>query len=245
MRARAWAPDGGKDVPPGAGARHAAVPAAAAGLRTPAAVAALQRRAGNAATVATLRREGAAAVREVARTPGACGGSCACHDCAANHDEHTAEEELRPGALLARAVRERHSQLTLQRMAACPPSLGDSDPAPPGWKPYFGPSSVFHCGFRSILEDRAPTPDDPMNECVYDHSGTLVDEHHPYAGCRGTPDQYDSQSSPIRHFAIDSGGIVRAGAGAFLESRVHDVVEPVSRWLGGLESDIRRLYGAP
>jgi hypothetical protein len=84
-----------------------------------------------------------------------------------------------------------------------------------------------------------------MNECSYDHSGRLVDKHHPYAGCGGTPDEYDSQANWFRHATIDSGGIARAGPGAFLESRVHDVVEPVSRWLGGLEWEIRRLYGVP
>jgi hypothetical protein len=133
----------------------------------------------------------------------------------------------------------------LQRMAACPSHLGDADPVPPGWKPYFGDTSVFHCGFRTILEDRAPAAGDPMNECVYDHSGTLVDDSHPYAGCKGTPDQYDSKKDPIKHATIDSGGIVRAGAPAFADSVKHAVVEPVAEWLGGLDRDIRRLYGAP
>jgi hypothetical protein len=133
----------------------------------------------------------------------------------------------------------------LQRMAACPSHVGDADPVPPGWKPYFGDTSVFHCGFRTILEDRAPAAGDPMNECVYDHSGTLVDDSHPYAGCKGTPDQYDSKKDPIKHATIDSGGIVRAGAPAFADSVKHAVVEPVAEWLGGLDRDIRRLYGAP
>jgi hypothetical protein len=133
----------------------------------------------------------------------------------------------------------------LQRMAACPSHLADADPVPPGWKPYFGDTSVFHCGFRTILEDRAPAAGDPMNECVYDHSGTLVDDSHPYAGCKGTPDQYDSKKDPIKHATIDSGGIVRAGAPAFADSVKHAVVEPMAEWLGGLDREIRRLYGAP
>jgi hypothetical protein len=128
MRASALAPDG-NDVPLGAGARRTAAPAAPVAVRTPAGIVALQRRAGNAATIAALRPERPEARREVARTPAGCGGSCACDECrAAGHDEE-ATEELPVGALLARAVQERR---TLQRMAACPSSLRDSDPTPPG-----------------------------------------------------------------------------------------------------------------
>ena len=104
---------------------------------------------------------------------------------------------------------------------------------------------MFPCGFRTILEDRAPAPGDPMNECVYDHSGTLVDDTHPYAGCKGTADQYDSKQDPIKHATIDAGGIVRAGGPALVDSVKHAVVEPVADWLGGLDREIRRLYGAP
>jgi hypothetical protein len=56
----------------------------------------------------------------------------------------------------------------------------------------------------------------------------------------------------LKHTFIDSGGIVRAGGPALVESVEHAVssaaesaLEPVGRWLGGLERDIRRLYGAP
>jgi len=111
----------------------------------------------------------------------------------------------------------------IQRMAACPPHLNDNDPIPSGWRVYPGPTSVFHCGFRTILENRAPTPDDPMNECVYDHTGVLVDENHQFAGCRGTPDQYDSRTDPVRHATIDSGGIVAQGLPAFITSRVYEI----------------------
>ncbi|MEA3323828.1 MAG: DUF4157 domain-containing protein [Euryarchaeota archaeon] len=118
---------------------------------------------------------------------------------------------------------------TIQRMLACPTRLEDTDPTPAGWQSYHGDPSVFHCGFRGILEDRNPTPDDLQNECFYDHSGALVDENHPYAGCRGTPNQYDSrQYWGIPHATIDPGGIVRAGAPAYITSRFHDLMRPIS-----------------
>ena len=110
----------------------------------------------------------------------------------------------------------------LARMAACPPQLADSDPVPAGWKPYFGNSSVFHCGYRGILEDRVPTASDPMNECFYDRSGRLVDASHPHAACGGTPDQYDASKDPVKHTFADSGGIWEAGWDAFWGSRAHD-----------------------
>ena len=120
----------------------------------------------------------------------------------------------------------------VQRMAPCPAHLNDDDPVPPGWRLYPGPTSVFHCGFRTILENRTPTRDDPMNECVYDHSGVLVDDTHPFAGCRGTPDQYDSSAgilSMIAHGTIDSGGVVRQGVPAFITSRVYDLSTAIAR----------------
>jgi hypothetical protein len=118
---------------------------------------------------------------------------------------------------------------TIQRMLACPPALAATDPVPSGWKEYQGDSSVFHCGFRGILEDRAPTADDIQNECFYDHSSVLVTESHLYAGCRGTPNRYDSRfllGAP--HATLDPGGIVRAGAPAFITSRVYDVSRMIS-----------------
>jgi hypothetical protein len=115
------------------------------------------------------------------------------------------------------------AEFSIQRMAACPTTLNSSDPVPAGWKPYHGDPCAFHCCYRGILEDRSPTPEDPMNECFYDNGGQLVTATHPYAGCRGTPDQYDSSRDPIRHATIDSGGIVRKGWGAFWSAREHDV----------------------
>ena len=95
------------------------------------------------------------------------------------------------------------------------------DPLPKGWKDYFGPSWVFHCGYRGILEKRRPSPGNPMNECFYDETGRLVDDKHPHAECGGSPDEYDASGSwkdKFLHFLIDKGGIVQSGAPAFWES---------------------------
>jgi hypothetical protein len=124
----------------------------------------------------------------------------------------------------------------IQRMIACPDRLEDRQPTPAGWQSYHGDSSWFHCGFRVILEDRVPTRDDPQNECVYDHQGALVGPGHPYEGCRGTPNQYDSADAPLRHTLIDSGGIVRAGAPAFATSRVHTVVTAIVAAIEAVET---------
>jgi hypothetical protein len=138
---------------------------------------------------------------------------------------------------------------TLARMQPCPSRLADTDPVPGGWKPYYGNSSVFHCGYRGILEDRKPTPSDPMNECFYDHSGRLVDASHPDAACGGTPDYYDSETQKWGHFWDDPGGVRHAGWDAFWGSRAHDwrenVTRPINEWVGGLEREISRLYGVP
>jgi hypothetical protein len=146
---------------------------------------------------------------------------------------------------LTHVVQQKSNNISmLQRMAACPASLRDDEPIPPGWRIYPGPTSVFHCGFRTILENRAPTPDDPMNECVYDHSGVLVDDSHPYSGCKGTPDQYDSRTDPIRHATIDSGGIVRQGIPAFITSRVYDVSTAIANGINAADRTIRGLTNA-
>ncbi len=111
--------------------------------------------------------------------------------------------------------------ISAQRMAPCPPTLNASDPVPPGWRQYPNNPWWFHCGYRGILEDRPPSPEDPMNECFYDDNGALVDEHHIDAGCRGTPDQYDSTKNRWEHFWSDEGGIRKKGLGAFWSSRLH------------------------
>lgn len=222
-------------VPEEPEAASAAVPRAALSAPSPASVLALQRTAGNAAAVALLRSEEAAPVRVLSRCAGACtcGGSCGSED--------LFEED--GAALLARAVAERQ---TLQRMAACPVRLSPKDPIPTGWKSYFGPSWVFHCGYRGILEKRKPSPGNPMNECFYDETGRLVDDKHPHAECGGSPDEYDASGSwkdKFLHFLIDKGGIVQAGAPAFWESMkfgfwnkwhaVKDWVGDKARWVGG------------
>lgn len=117
---------------------------------------------------------------------------------------------------------------TLRRTLACPPRLAPDAPVPTGWKPYYGNSAVFHCGFRGILEDRTPSQDNPQQECFYDHSGALVDENHRYAGCRGTPNYNDSSSDWIGHTFSDPGGIWQAGNPAFWESRRYDIDQAIS-----------------
>jgi hypothetical protein len=80
------------------------------------------------------------------------------------------------------------------------------------------------CCYQVLLEEREPgTPGNPapQNECVYDEQGNLVDKSHPYAGCRGTPNEYDSQSDPVNHFIIDSGGPLRSGLPAAWDSMRH------------------------
>lgn len=130
-----------------------------------------------------------------------------------------------PGAVISVG---RSNSATIQRMVPCPPHLADNEPTPPGWQDYHGNSAVFHCGFRGILENRHPTPEDPMNECFYDHSGTLVDANHPFAGCRGTPDQYDSKEHPLDHTFRDSGGIWAEGGPAFITSRIYELSRPIA-----------------
>jgi hypothetical protein len=134
----------------------------------------------------------------------------------------------------------------IQRMAACPAHLNDEDPVPTGWRLYPNPTSVFHCGFRTILENRAPTRSDPMNECVYDHSGVLVTDGHPYAGCQGTPDQYNSSAGPfswLAHGTIDSGGVIRQGLPAFITSRVYDLSVIISTGIQAMDVATGTLQG--
>lgn len=98
--------------------------------------------------------------------------------------------------------------------AACPllPPTGKS-----GWKAYVGNTIVFHCGFDTFLEDRAPTPENPIAECSYDEIGGLVGRSHKYCGCRGTPDQYPAGDT-LNHIFNDTGGVWHEGGPAFLES---------------------------
>jgi len=88
------------------------------------------------------------------------------------------------------------------------------------WKPYYGDPDIFHCGFEGFLENREPTPENPIAECFYDNSGNLVDENHRYASYAGTPDQYSGENSPWNHGVSDSGGILKSGWSPFWASAV-------------------------
>lgn len=105
-------------------------------------------------------------------------------------------------------------------MLPCPDEPPKNDT---NWKSYdeTGNPAVFHCGYEGYLEARQKPPGSLTNECFYDEMGTLVDKHHPHAACGGTPDEYppDSLENQIKHTFIDSGGIVRSGVPAFIESR--------------------------
>jgi hypothetical protein len=115
----------------------------------------------------------------------------------------------------------------------CPETLPSQ--IPDGWKPYYGDSSVFHCGFTGMIEDREPTIFNLQNECFYDHSGGLVNESHEYSGCAGTPNDFDSQYFfGIPHLLLDRGGIVGSGLPAYLESQRYRRENPGERGVGGL-----------
>jgi len=86
------------------------------------------------------------------------------------------------------------------------------------WVPYYGNPYWFHCGYEGYLENRDPTPDNPIAECFYDEKDNLVDENHKYPKCGGTPDQY-GKDSPFLHAVWDDGGILFAGLPAFIESQ--------------------------
>jgi hypothetical protein len=122
-----------------------------------------------------------------------------------------------------------HQGVLIQRMQSCPAALGKDDPVPAGWKAYHGNSCWFHCCYRGILEDRRPSPEDPQNECFYDDNGSLVDEGHEYAGCRGTPNEYDSATDWWSHTFKDRGGIWAKGWGAFWSSRWSDINQHFER----------------
>jgi RHS repeat-associated protein len=99
--------------------------------------------------------------------------------------------------------------------AKCPLSTPAKDDS--AWKPYVGDPDAFHCGFDGYLENRSPTPEDPVAECFYD-KGNLVEKGcHVYEGCRGTPDQYPAWDP--RHIWPDSGGIVAHGEEGLRESQ--------------------------
>ena len=114
--------------------------------------------------------------------------------------------------------------------AICPPSPPIIKPGG-GWALYTNPSGTFHCGYSGYLEDREPTPEDPIAECFYDNCDKLVDENHPYSACGGTADQYrvdkgwwknpSQYKKAWDHAVNDSGGIVNEGWEAYWESKRH------------------------
>lgn len=93
-----------------------------------------------------------------------------------------------------------------------------------GWRSYSetGDPAWFHCGYEGYLEDRKPSPEHPVAECFYDEHGRLVEDGHPYAGCKGTPDSYPA-TEKWDHTFNDPGGIWAKGWGALLESRRHEL----------------------
>jgi RHS repeat-associated protein len=102
--------------------------------------------------------------------------------------------------------------------AACPSAPPYMNPS---WVPYTwanppGGQTIFHCGFDTYMENRDPTPSNPIGECAYDESSQLVTADHPYGGCGGTPDQYSSKQKRLHTF-VDTGGIWN-NPGAFCTS---------------------------
>jgi RHS repeat-associated protein len=113
--------------------------------------------------------------------------------------------------------------------ATCPAIAPWGDP---NWRPYVSSSFLilrflkflgavyFHCSFYGFLEVRNDECDNsPIGECFYDENGSLVDEHHTYAGCGGTPNEYGGIDP--RHIYPDSGGLVRSGPMGFTTSNIH------------------------
>lgn len=101
--------------------------------------------------------------------------------------------------------------------AMCPVRKPTSDAR---WKRYDGDPRWFHCGYEGFLENRRPSRSQPIAECFYDEMGRLVDDRHPYAGCRGTPDQYAADA--WEHVWPDEGGVIKEGWNAFWESQRHE-----------------------
>ena len=91
-------------------------------------------------------------------------------------------------------------------------------------------STAFHCGYDGIKEMRAPSPGSPQNECFFDDFGHLVDENHPYAGCGGSPNQFDA-SDEWNHTVNDSGGILNAGPQG-LATSARKAADDASQWAG-------------
>lgn len=127
-----------------------------------------------------------------------------------------------------------------QVMKPCPPTL-PSEHDMEGWRPYPHNPAWFHCGYDGILENVPARPERPMNECFYDESGVLVDENHEYAGCGGTPDQYDGRTQGWDHTWKDEGGIWKAGGPAMIDSIRHQVNETAEQLNEAFENNSKWL----
>src|SRR5690554_1564495 len=77
------------------------------------------------------------------------------------NDVYFNEGQYRPGSSegkhllaheLAHVVQQGENKVapSIQRMIPCPSTLNEGDPVPAGFKPYYGNSSWFHCGYRGI-----------------------------------------------------------------------------------------------
>ncbi|MEQ8290387.1 MAG: RHS repeat-associated core domain-containing protein [Gammaproteobacteria bacterium] len=102
--------------------------------------------------------------------------------------------------------------------ASCPTTTPWNSP---NWRPYVDSffrylgAVYFHCGFYGFLEVRENECDkSPIGECFYDENGILVDGNHRYAGCGGTPNEYDD----LRHIYPDRGGVARSGPRGYATS---------------------------
>ncbi len=124
------------------------------------------------------------------------------------------------------------------------------------WRPYPGNPARYHCGFDGYLEVREEKCDDrPTAECFYDKSGALVDESHPYKGCRGTADEYPVPSdwwnhleTVYKHMRKDKGGpngpsdvADDLGEEAYQESRRYFRENPTYRTYPGGRGRNRRV----
>lgn len=119
-------------------------------------------------------------------------------------------------------------------MPACPPSRPQSVPG--GWVVYPGYSSVFHCGYFGIVQAVCPDPKGPgQNECFYDGEDKLVDDDHPYSGCKGTPNQYENSDgfwseANWNHTKTD---VLRDGPEAIAETGnkiIDDAIGDIKNW---------------
>jgi len=132
-------------------------------------------------------------------------------------------------------------------MQACPLKKPEKNNPSMGWKKYEGDSRVFHCGYEGIKEDVTPNIETGrvQNECFYDEKGTLVDKKHPYAGCGGSPNQYDAAEKPWGHTWSDEGGIRKAGPeglGTSVKKAFGDASIAVSKWTEEKWNSLGKLF---